>query len=110
MVLDLDHSASIAPSVVQSSTPKDKKVLVTIGWLTVLVWIALYLLALQKSSETSKLQIRIASDVAFNEDTPRTVQLIIKQANGRTETLTNHRYGSAFLDPRSSHVFSIPSL
>ncbi len=69
----------------------------------------IYVLAEQTNLPVYKLQINIVSDVPFNEETPRTTQLILDYLDGRTETLTDNRYGSAFVDARSSHWFDITS-
>ncbi|HWM24595.1 MAG TPA: hypothetical protein VNP98_07205 [Chthoniobacterales bacterium] len=69
---------------------------------------ALYVFGDGAGSAAYQLQFNVASDVRFKEETPRTAQLIMMYPSGAIETLTDNRYVSAFIDPRSAHRFDIP--
>lgn len=109
MLLEMEPAATSTSSPPVPPTPGTQRPwLSLIVWAGVLICTALYILNSGGNPAAYQLQFNVTSDVRFKEETPRKAQLILVDPAGAAETLTDNRYASAFIDPRTAHRFDIP--
>lgn len=108
MLLEMEPAATgtSSPPLPAEGKRRPRLALVTIAGAVACA--ALYVFGGGAGSAAYQLQFNVSSDVRFKEETPRTAQLILMYPSGAVETLTDNRYVSAFIDPRSAHRFDIP--
>lgn len=108
MLLEMEPAATSTSSPPVPAEGKRRLRLALIVIAGAVACAALYVFGGGAGSAAYQLQFNVASDVRFKEETPRTAQLILMYPGGAVETLTDNRYVSAFIDPRSAHRFDIP--